>query len=501
MRRDLRPFITPQFLKPLTAVSRLLTEQNVKSYLVGGFVRDILLGRSTADIDIAVAGDALEIAPGVAATLGGKYVLLDEDNRVGRVVMANGNGRWQLDFSTLEGSIEQDLARRDFTIDAMAVDLSQLTADSSEVQVEDLFGGWDDLDRGVIRAVAETIFASDAVRLLRAVRLAAELGFSIESRTEALIRRDASLVAGVAGERVREELLRLLAVAQSRQFLPYLDEMGLLTALIPELVQMKGVEQPKEHCWDVFDHSIQTVAAVDFLLRKGDWEYAGDEALEVVPWSAVLAEHFEQEVSHGSTRRLMLKLAALLHDIAKPETKAIDATGRMRFLGHPQEGAPVAADILERLRFSAREMKLVEAMVRHHLRPQQMSQTGLPTSRAVYRYFRDTGDAGIDILFLSLADHLATRGHQLDLAAWQEHAQTVEYVLAQRLQPESTVVPPKLVDGHDLINTFGMSPGPEIGELLEAVREAQAVGDIGSREEALFYIRERLLSKGVKRYG
>ncbi|MFC1966823.1 metal-dependent phosphohydrolase, partial [Chloroflexota bacterium] len=154
-----------------------------------------------------------------------------------------------------------------------------------------------------------------------------------------------------------------------------------------------------------------------------------------------------------------------------------------------------AANVLERLRFSVREIKLVEALVTHHLRPVQMSQEVLPTRRAIYRYFRDTADASIDILFLSLADHLATLGPHLDLSNWKEHAQVVEYVFSQRFQEESIVHPPKLVGGHDLINTFGMSPGPKIGEILEALREAQASGEIATREAALAYIRDSLLSK------
>ena len=232
--------------------------------------------------------------------------------------------------------------------------------------------------------------------------------------------------------------------------------------------------------------------AVDFVLRQGEWEYASEEVSAAVPWSAVLARHFDLEVSGGSTRRLLLKLAALLHDIAKPQTKTIEAGGRMRFLGHAREGASMAASILERLRFSGKEIKLVEIMVRHHLRPMQMSQEGLPSRRAIYRYFRDTGEAGIDIQFLSLADHLATRGPHLSLTGWQEHVEIVDHVLAQRSQEESLVTPLKLIDGHDLINVLGLSPGPKIGELLEAVREAQASGELATRDEALAYLRERL---------
>jgi len=498
----LKLFIERKALSLLATVSSFLSEQNIKAYLVGGFVRDVLLGRDTADIDIAVAADALEIAPGIAAVLGGKYVLLDKENGVGRIVLASKaapstEGQWELDISTLIGGIEQDLARRDFTIDAMGVDLGQLGEGRADVELIDPFNGWDDLQQGVIRTIATTAFEADAARLLRAVRLAAELGFGIDKETEALIRHYSHLIADVAGERVREELLRLLAVPQAGHFLRYLDNLGLLMAMIPELAQAKGVSQPKEHFWDVFDHSIQTVVAVDFVLRQGAWEYADEEVLAVIPWSAKLSRHFEQEVGSGSTRGSLLKLAALLHDIAKPKTKVIEANGRMRFLGHAKEGADIAADILGKLRFSNKEVRLVEIIVRHHLRPVQMSPDGFPSPRAIYRYFRDTGEAGIDILFLSLADHLATRGPHLNLAQWKEHARVVEYVLAQRFQEESLVVPPKLVDGHDLINIFGMSPGPEIGRILEAVREAEAAGELATREQALSYIRDSLLYKRV----
>jgi poly(A) polymerase len=493
--------IEPRASSLLAAVNNLLTKQDIKSYLVGGFVRDALLRRDTADIDIALDADALEIASKVANALGGRFVLLDKVNKVGRVVVvdkkAPSEGRWQLDFATFQDSIEQDLARRDFTIDAIAIDLGEL---AKAVHLIDPFNGWADLKNGVIRAVSETAFQSDAARLLRAVRLAAELGFSLDSQTEVLIQRHCHLIADVAGERVREELLCLLAVPQSERFTPYLDELGLVTAIIPELAGAKGVEQPKEHSWDVFDHSIQTVIAVDFLLHQGSWKYASDKVLAIAPWSEVLAQHFAQEVSGGSSRRSLLKIAALLHDIAKPQTKAIGEDGRMHFLGHPKLGAVVAASILERLRFSSKEVKLVEIMIREHLRPggweyASKGQGELPSHRTIYRYFRDTEDAGVDTLFLSLADHLATRGPQLKLTGWREHAQMVKYVLAQHFEQERLVVPAKLLSGHDIISILGLSPGPKIGKLLEAIREAQASGEVATREEALSYIREHLLTK------
>jgi len=478
----------------LTKISRFLTKEGIQAYLVGGFVRDVLLGRETADIDIAIGASALETAPGVAAALGGKYVSLDEENGVGRVVMPD--GKWQIDFTTLQGDIDRDLHRRDFTINALAIELNKGTANSFDNKnLIDPCNGRVDLNRGTVRAVSDTVFEDDSVRLIRAVRIAAELGFSIDSFTETLIRQQSRLIADVPGERVREELLRLLALPGAGKRLAYLDELGLLTALIPELAPAKGVDQPVMHVWDVFEHSIQTVAAAEFLLREEDWEYAGPEVLNMVPWSTRLSRHFDREISHGGKRRTLLKLAALLHDIAKPRTKTID-NGRARFLGHPREGAAEAAAIMARLRFSNREIRLVELLVKYHLRPTQMSFEGLPTRRAIYRYFRDTGEAGIDLLFLSLADHLAARGLTLDRQQWQAHTQTTAEVLNRYFDEESPPPPSRLIDGHDVMSVFGLSPGPRVGELLEAAREAQAAGEITGRQQALDYVK-RLLNNSA----
>lgn len=489
--------IKPEALSILTAVSDCLSKQRVKAYLVGGFIRDALLKRATADIDIALSADALETAPKIAAALGGKFVPMDKQNRICRVVVtdekAPSGGQWQLDFTTFDDSIEKDLSRRDFTIDAIALDLEKVSGEDSSLI--DPFDGLSDLKNKVIRAVSETVFEDDAVRLLRAVRLAAELGFSLDNKTKTLVKSQCHLITNVAGERLREELVRLLAVANPERFLFHLDELGLITTLFPELAKTKGVEQPREHSWNVFDHSLQTVIAVDFILRQGSWSYASDEVLAAVPWSEELAEHFNQEVGGSSRRRALLKLAALLHDIAKPETKAVGEDGRTHFLGHDKLGGAAAADIMTKLRFSGKEVKLVETVIKYHMRPGQMSQQGLPTPRAIYRYFRDTGEAGIDILFLSLADHLATRGPNLDMAGWQEHTRIVEYVLEKHFEQQRLVEPVKLVDGNDLINIFGLEPGPAIGEILEAVREAQASGELNDRQEALDYIRQRLATE------
>ena len=473
----------------LHEISRFLTDSNTPAFIVGGFVRDVLLARDTADIDIAVAADALDTAAAVAASFNAKFVPLDDVNMVGRVIMPD--GKWQIDFTTFKGDIHHDLARRDFTIDAMAI---QMAPHFDTANIIDPLNGQDDLRRSLIKAVDNNIFKADAVRLLRAVRIAAELDFTIEPATEKLIIRDSALITGVAGERVREELLRLINPNGAGQRLAYLDKLGLLTALIPELTPSKGVTQPQEHVWDVFDHVIQTVAAVEFITRESPWDYADEAVLKTVPWSDKIKERLNREISSGSTAMSMLKLAALLHDIAKPQTKTVEEK-RMRFLGHPDTGALVAAYIMERLRFSKREIQLVELLIKHHMRPTQLSHEGMPTNRAIYRYFRDTGEAGIDLLYLCLADHLAARAATLITSEWQEHCRMTEYVLAKHFTESNITTPSKILDGNDIIKMFRLNPGPKVGELLEGLREAQAAGEVTTREQAADYIRKLLSEK------
>jgi len=507
----------------LAKISHLLAIQKRQGYIVGGFVRDWLLERKTNDIDIAVSGAAITIARQVAEEIGGKFVLLDDVNNVARVVVIEDEqprgtsqnqelrgAEWHFDFSPFTGDIESDLARRDFTINAMALELSQfvtastatkvssrksaspLTEKQSPLKLLDPFSGEEDLRNKIVRGVSEQIFETDAARLLRAVRLAAELDFTIEPKTEYLIRRYSQAITEVPGERVREELLRLLTLPRAAYHLRYLDNLGLLLALIPELAESKGVEQPTVHFWDVFEHSLQTVAAIEFLIRESDWEYSNDAMLSTVPWSDVIERHLSQEVSSGSNHKVLLKLAGLFHDIAKPMTKSIDDTGRARFLGHTKQGAAMTANILERLRFSNREIRLVESLVYHHLRPVQMANEEFPTQRAIYRYFRDTDDAGIDILFLALADYLASRGPLASMEEWKKHCQLINYIMAEHEKQQAKILPVKLIDGHDIMNNFDLSPGPLIGKLLVIVNEAHASGELSTKEEALALVRREL---------
>ncbi|MCX6004394.1 MAG: HD domain-containing protein [Chloroflexi bacterium] len=478
----------------LTKLAPLCASAECKAYVVGGFVRDWLVGRDTMDLDIAVSGDSLAIAQETAELVDGRYVLLDEENRVGRVVVAGESQPWHIDITSYSGDIERDLFRRDFTINAMALDLAGFIADS--MQLLDPAGGEEDLKSGLLRQVSDRIFNEDPSRLMRAVRLAKELNLEIEPITEDSICLNSSLIRRVPSEKVREEFLKLLAQPYSSNSVRYLDELGLLCQIIPELESMKGSKQPREHYWDVFDHSIETMASIEFLLHESDWVYGRKDLRAIAPWSEEIEQHFMEEIAGDSSRRTLIKLGALLHDIAKPKTRTVNDDGRIRFIGHTREGAIMATAMMERLRFSTREIRYVEKLVYHHLHPVQMSDGGLPSSRAIYRYFRDTEGAGMDVIYLALADYLAVAGPRVDEDEWRRHIELVKYIISVHEKQENEILPVRLIDGNDIIAEFKLHPGKQIGQLLAMIREAQAAGEISTREEALHLVRNEL-NKGA----
>ena len=456
-------------------------------------MRDALLGRQTIDLDVTVTANPIVVARAVAGALGGVLVVLDEPRQVARAVVQHEGVSWRVDVAPMQGDPIQDLAHRDFTVDAMSVSLPLMLEDGWQDRVLDPYGGRRDLQDRVIRAVGPQVFQEDGLRLLRAVRLAGSLGFDIEAGTQDLIRRDAQALDGISGERIRDEFLAILTARHAIRRVYLLDELGLLCRVVPELEQSRGVVQPKEHYWDVLHHNIETVGTVEGLLER-EWEPGW--VLDAVPWDDSLAAHFRQIAGDGHTRATIVKLAGLLHDIAKPATRTGDAEGRIRFRGHHSQGAEMVHIILQRLRLSRRSTDMIATEIEHHLRPGQMSQeTELATPRAVYRYFRSAGDVAVDTLYLNMADYLAARGPLLEREEWETYAGRVRFILDTGLAQVLPPAPP-LVNGHDLMELLGLSPGPGVGLLLEAVREAQAAGEVATREDALALARRLLDARG-----
>ena len=468
--------------------------RDIDAYVVGGAIRDALMGREAEDIDVAVNADAYSVAVDIAEALNGDCARLHDDWQVARVAIPEEGRLRFIDIATFEGDIERDLQRRDFTINAMAAPMSAVLNDVRS-DLLDPFGGMRDLEDGVVRMVSSDALEDDPLRLMRGARIAAQLGFTVAPETACAIRERSSLISGVSQERVRDELMRLLGANDARDGVRLLDDLELLCCVVPELAQAKGVIQPKEHYWDVFDHLVETVGWIDAMFDDAD---CSEHPLDIMPRFDGMREYFGGEVSDGFDRLTFLKLAALLHDVAKPVTKTIEASGRIRFLGHHTEGADFARDILTRLRFGKRGVEHIARMVHQHLRPRQMAQKGdMPTKRALYRYYRDVGDVALDTLYLNTADYLAARGPLLERRDWTAHCGLVRYILKEGRSEgngHGNLVKslPKLVDGYDIMGGFALAPSPKIGKLLEEVREAQASGEVSTREQALELVRASL---------
>lgn len=361
----------------------------------------------------------------------------------------------------------------------------------------DPLGGQDDLAEGRVRATGEGTFRDDPLRTLRAVRLVAELGLTIEPETISWIRRDAVMLPYIAAERARDEFVRILAAPGAAEHLTTLDELCLLPQVLPEVMATHGVSQSPPHQWDVWAHTRMAVEAVEAVMEcldgsQADWGNLGtpgwvwgDIEKRLAPLRADLVTHLSRPVSDTRNRRFILKLAALLHDVGKPETRAVDGDGRVHFLGHENVSADLATERLRALRFSNDEATRVRTVVAHHLRPLNLAQTKGPTRRAIYRFFKATGDAGVEVGLLSLADMLATWGPALRDRRWLRQLDVVITLLSAFFDRAESVAPFPVVTGHELMEALELSPGPEVGRLLETIREAQAAGEVKSREAAL----------------
>jgi putative nucleotidyltransferase with HDIG domain len=440
--------------------------------LVGGIIRDTLLGRPDADVDLAVPHGAIALAERLAARLDATAVVLDAERGAARVARSG----LQVDLNDFRApTLERDLAARDFTVNALAVPLDTLLM-AGRARIVDPTGGLADLRARRLRPAGPGVLADDPLRALRAVRLEATLGLRLTPAAARAVRGAAPALAGVAAERVRDELLVLLRLPATGRALRRADALGLLAVILPEIRPMRAAAQPAPHHFNVLEHSLRAVEACDRLLPRLD---------RLAPFGEELAVHLAEGLGGAVDRAAVLKLAALLHDVAKPETRRVVA-GRVRFFEHDVLGARRARVIAERLRLPERAAALLERLVRQHLRPMHLAQAAAVTRRARYRFYRDLSQDTRDLLLLALVDAAGVTGVS-PLAVWRR-AGLIRDLLSGWPEAESVAAAPPLLRGQDVMARYDLSPGPVVGELLARAREAQDLGLVRTREEALAYL-------------
>ena len=455
---------------PLAALAAL----EIPAWLVGGAVRDRLLGRVTTDYDVAVDGDVIRLARELARRVSGHPFELSEGFGAWRVVARDGS--WSIDLLPLAGdSIEADLGRRDLTINAMAQGLP-------DGPLIDPFGGSGDLSRQRLRMVTPGAFRRDPLRALRLVRLACELGFEVEPKTADHAARAAPDLAVVAPERVFAELKRIVVSERVLAGLRMMDELQITGVVLPEVSALHGVEQSAYHHLDVYEHTLAVLGQAIELERDPE-RFLG-------PQAGAVSTFLSGQLANELTRWQALRLGALLHDIAKPQTRGVTPQGRVTFIGHDVAGSELIRSILRRLRASERLAEHVAALTRNHLRLGFLVHEVPLSRRSVYRYLRDCAPVQVDVTVLSVADRLATRGRGSDEAI-AAHLELARTLMPDALEwAERPPRPP--IRGDQLAAALELAPGPQLGTILAELEEATFVGEIDSPQEAVNRARELL---------
>jgi tRNA nucleotidyltransferase/poly(A) polymerase len=479
--------------------------QDLDLYLVGGAVRDIFLHRNTHDLDLLVSRDGIKAAKKVAKALNAAFFPLDPQNDIGRVILTNADGtRTSLDFSCLRGAmLLEDLLARDFSINAMAINLRNR-------HLEDPVGGMVDLREKRLRACSKDSISSDPLRIIRAIRLAADLGFTIEKDTRVLLKESVGLLPGISIERIRDEIFRIFNGTKPSAAIRSLDMLGALPFIFPELLDIKKVQQPTPHVYDVWNHAMKAMDYMESffdLIGEGlDSSKATDFltgllTMKLGRFRSHFAEHFKVDPNAERTRRAVLMYSTLYHDVGKPRKMEME-NDRIRFHGHDEEGSLIAVHRAIKLRLSNAEIDRIKIIIRNHMRLvyhiSRMDGEGkIPTRRAIYRFFRDVGDTGVDLCLLALADQRATYDNEIAQKTWTSCLDVVSLFLENWWEkPEETISPPSLLNGDELMAALHIRSGPFIGRAMESIREGQATGAINSRDDAISLARKLLAAEG-----
>jgi poly(A) polymerase len=458
---------------PATGAAREAIGDEEEAWIVGGAVRDAIAGREVTDLDLAVAADEAAAARRIAERAGGVAFELSAEFRTWRALAPERD--WHVDVARFRGpGIEADLAARDFTVNAIAVPL----ADPRREPL-DPYGGADDGAARVLRAVSERSFADDPLRVLRAARLAAQLGFEIEPGTVRLARDAAGRASEPAGERQLAELRMLISGPDPLGGLRLLDELDATAGVLPEVAALHGVEQNPNHHLDVYGHTMEVLRRL--LEVEADLDrFAGDAAPAL---RELLAEPLADELSRGEA----LRFGAVLHDVGKPATRREHGGGFVSFVGHDREGTALVRAACARLKASGALTRHLEHLTLHHLHLGFMAAERPLPRRRLYDYLRLTAPVAADVTVLTVADRLAARGTGPTASAEmiEAHLELAREVLPEAIAWHRDGPPRAPLPGDELAAAVGIAPGPELGRLIGEVEAGVFTGEVRTRDDAI----------------
>ena len=476
-------------------VHQRLLEIAPDAVLIGGAVRDLLLDRPIHDLDYVVTGDALDIGRRLADRLGAAYYPLDEDRHIARVVWqteAGGDEKLVVDISSLIGvTLLEDIQRRDFTINAIAL-----------LPYGDLYDpleGMKDLEKRVLRPCSPDSLLNDPVRTIRAVRFLLDFGLQPAPGLDHLVWHAAPYLSRVSPERQRDEFVKVLALPYPYCAIERMNDWRIVDVVMPELVALQGLEQPPPHQFDVYHHTLRTVswsARLDLWVRGKREARTGVEARihhRLASYQDALRDYLETPLTADRPRWLWFRFGAVAHDWGKATAFREDEDGNITFYRHELESEQLAGEWMRRYHCARNEIRFVQRMCKGHMRPMSLfiSRT-LPSRRALFRFYRDMEDAAPAIILLFIADFLGAYDDDVDMNILDE---ALDHAVAW-LQPfvADDVIPSPLLSGDEIIQLFDLKPGPQIGRLIEALQEAQAAGEVHTREDAVHFLESQLAS-------
>lgn len=439
-------------------------------YLVGGSVRDSLLGKEYYDRDLIVADeDAGVFSKKVAQFLDGVLITLDEENKIYRVVCADKKN--YLDITNpIEDSLEKDVLRRDLTINAVAVNIR--TGEIPEFCAQYVR----DIQKGVIRGVADENFIDDPLRILRVFRFYSVLGFDIDKDLAEFLKKNVNLVLKPAKERVEYEIMKLFDGEYCDKALVAADNCGLLEVLFPFVKELKQVPPNLHHHLNLFEHSIETVRQIGIIYSSSKPE---------------VKEHLNRVDFGGFSRLAHLRLVGFMHDIGKFSTWTIEEdTGRHRFIKHDDVGAKMCVPLLKSMCFSNKQIEYISYLIKNHMYPSAVVSAPDLSEKVMMRYIRHSEDNVIDNIIIAQADRLSARGEAITDDIIEENISSLNKLLNFYLSVKGTLKPlPKLLDGNDVMKILNLKPSKRLGDIMNALKEAQISGDVLTKDDAINFVK------------
>lgn len=444
--------------------------QNAEIYLVGGVLRDFYLNKENFDKDIIVDKiDAEEFAKKLAKSIDASFVPLDEENKIYRLVLKDKINC--IDIANPIGkTLEEDLTRRDLTINSIAINLKIL-------EIIDINDGLKDLKSKKIRHINEQNFVDDPLRLLRVYRFQSMLGFGLDNELVKIVTKHASKIHKSAVERINYELLKLFSGDYCAKTLLEMDKTGLFGEILPISQELKKVPPNLHHHLNLFEHSIEVTKQIQEIYEKSSPE---------------IKKHLQKVDFGGLTRLAHLKFAGFLHDIGKPSTWTIEEeTGKHRFIKHDDIGSKMAANILRQRKFSKKQIDYVQKMIKYHIYPSHIVNNPEINDKIYMRFIRKMGDEVIDIIILAMADRLSARGTDITDEIVEKNIKNLKSLLNFYLTVKDTLKPlPKLLSGEEVMELLNIKPSKELGEIIKSLKEAQLSGDISTKKEAVKFVRQ-----------